>query len=238
MAAPIVGRLGGGLFGRTLPRLSGVVHLSVNNKGLPALGTTILPASFLQLGHKQALHTSSTQNAWEKPSGPRRWLLYNNDKFPPQAEGEERRPAYVCHMKTNIKYSPKKMWYVACLVRGMTIDEAIKQLQFIQQKGATAVRETLEEAQALAVKEHNVEFKSNLWVAESFVSKGPVIKGFRRHARKRVGEVKYKHCHYMVRLEEGKPPEHYYHYRRDLTPQEMLEQWLDDQRKRTIIRSL
>lgn len=67
-------------------------------------------------------------------------------------------------MRTNIKYSPWKMWYIACMVRGMTVDEAIKQLSFIQKKGAVAVKETILEAQQMAVEQHNVEFRSNLWV--------------------------------------------------------------------------
>lgn len=67
-------------------------------------------------------------------------------------------------MKANIKYSPLKLWYVACLVRGMQIDEAIRQLDYIKKKGAKFVMETLLEAQELAVQKHNVEFRSNLWV--------------------------------------------------------------------------
>lgn len=67
-------------------------------------------------------------------------------------------------MKANIRYSPKKMWYIATFVRGLSIDEAIKQLSFVLKKGGDAVKETLLEAQELAVKHHNVEFKSNLWI--------------------------------------------------------------------------
>lgn len=58
------------------------------------------------------------------------------------------------------------MWYIACLVRGMSVDEAIKQLKFVSKKGAKDVRETIEEAKDLAVQNHNVEFPSNLWVGE------------------------------------------------------------------------
>lgn len=58
------------------------------------------------------------------------------------------------------------MWYVASLVRGMSVDEAIKQLKFVLKKGSKDVRETIEEARELAVKEHNVEFASNLWVGK------------------------------------------------------------------------
>lgn len=69
-------------------------------------------------------------------------------------------------MKTNIKYSPKKMWYIACFVRGMSVDEAVKQLSFISKKGAAIAKEVILEAQRMAVEEHNVEFKSNLWVGK------------------------------------------------------------------------
>ncbi|KAJ4443028.1 54S ribosomal protein L22, mitochondrial [Periplaneta americana] len=146
--------------------------------------------------------------------------------------------AYVCHMRTDIKYSPWKMWYIACMVRGMTVDEAIKQLSFVKKKGARAVKETILEAQKLAVEKHNVEFKSNLWVAESFVGKGVVIKGMRRHARMRVGKVEYFHCHYFVRLEEGTPPKDYYYYQRRLSGPELLDKWLNEMRNRKINNSI
>lgn len=142
----------------------------------------------------------------------------------------------MCHAKTNIKYSPKKLWYVASLVRGMTVDEAIKQLSFTLKKGAEHVKNTIVEAQQMAVDEHNVEFKSNLWVAESFVGKGRVFKGVRRHARMRTGEVRYMHSHYYVRLEEGPPPADY--YGREVTPEKQLDNWLEQMRKRKITHSL
>jgi large subunit ribosomal protein L22 len=52
------------------------------------------------------------------------------------------------------------------MVRGMTVDEAVKQLSFVLKKGAVAVKETILEAQQMAVEKHNVEFKSNLWVGK------------------------------------------------------------------------
>lgn len=56
------------------------------------------------------------------------------------------------------------MWYVASFVRGMSVDEAIRQLNFVHKKGAPFVKQGILEAQKLAVENHNVEFKSNLWV--------------------------------------------------------------------------
>ncbi|KAG5324135.1 RM22 protein, partial [Acromyrmex heyeri] len=168
---------------------------------------------------------------------PTRFLDYNKTVFPPQKPGEERRPAYVCHMKANIKYSPKKMWYIASFVRGMTVDEAVKQLSFMYKKGAEIAKEVILEAQRLAVEEHNVEFKSNLWVAESFSTKGIVIKGIRRHAKARMGVIHYRYCHYFVRLEEGPPPKHYY-LPYPKTGEELLNDWMKQLHMRKIPNSL
>lgn len=60
------------------------------------------------------------------------------------------------------------MWYVACFVRGMSVDEALKQLPLVGRKGATIVRDTILEAQKLAIEEHNVEFKTNLWIGKNY----------------------------------------------------------------------
>merc|ERR1712176_1535525 len=49
-----------------------------------------------------------------------------------------------------------------------------------------------------AVKEHCVEYRSNLWVAESFATKGMVMKGVRRHARMRMSMVRYEYMHYFT----------------------------------------
>lgn len=170
----------------------------------------------------------------QKPS---KWLSYNDNIYPPTLPDEEQRPAYVCHVKRNIKYSPKKLWYIACFVRGMSVEEALKQLDFVIKKGAIAVKETILEAQQLAVDKHNVEFKTNLWIAESFVGKGHVIKGIRRHARTRIGKVEYKYCHYFLRLEEGKPPANYYNLP-STDRDTLLSKWLESMRKRRVISSL
>ncbi|XP_060872535.1 large ribosomal subunit protein uL22m [Metopolophium dirhodum] len=203
-----------------------------------------LPSSFINLRECVALFatpktdfsTSSIKLAGSKDE-PTRWLSYNDVIYPPQEPGEERRPAFVCHQKLNIKYSPKKMWYVASFVRGMSVDEALKQLPLVGRKGATIVKDAILEAQQLAIEKHNVEFKTNLWIAESFCGKGPVIKGMRRHARMRMGEVMYRYCHYFVRLEEGTPPENYY-YSWPKTGPALLAHWVDEVRDRKIQGSL
>uniref|UniRef100_A0A336MMY7 Large ribosomal subunit protein uL22m n=1 Tax=Culicoides sonorensis TaxID=179676 RepID=A0A336MMY7_CULSO len=189
------------------------------------------------LGVISALFHTSSPDLKNHITGPKRFLKYNKTFFPPQSPDEEPRKAYVCHVKENIRYSPKKMWYIASFVRGMSVDEAVKQLSFVLKRGASAVKETILEAQEMAVTKHNVEYKTNLWVAESFCTKGKYFRGIRRHARMRYGIVDYKHCHYFVRLEEGTPPVDY--YQKALPPpKDRLEDWMNKMRNRKITNSL
>ncbi|KAF6739517.1 39S ribosomal protein L22, mitochondrial [Oryzias melastigma] len=160
------------------------------------------------------------------------WEKKNLKVFPPQLPEEARRPAVsesggelleeelhfcfitaVCfclqevhHCRRQIKYSKDKMWYLAKMIRGMSIDEAVAQLEFNDKKGAKIMKEVLLEAQEMAVKTHNVEYKSNLHVAESFSSKGKYLKRIRYHGRGMFGIMDKVYCHYFVKLVEGPPP--------------------------------
>eukprot|EP00079_Xenopus_tropicalis_P022794 XP_012814755.1 PREDICTED: 39S ribosomal protein L22, mitochondrial isoform X1 [Xenopus tropicalis] len=109
----------------------------------------------------------------------RHWEMKNRIVYPPQLPDEPRRPAEVYHCRKQIKYSKDKMWYLAKLV--------------------------LLEAQDLAVRNHNVEFKSNLYVAESFSNKGKYLKRIRYHGRGMFGIMDKVYCHYFVKLVEGPP---------------------------------
>ena len=46
-------------------------------------------------------------------------------------------------MRTFIKYPAKKLWYPAFMIRGMSIDEAIKQLSFHKLKGAEVIKQVI-----------------------------------------------------------------------------------------------
>ena len=201
--------------------------------------TSKIPVSVLRVPISRHV---SNQEKWghlvDEKNEISRWKKLNEKVFEPTLNGEEKRPAYVCHEKRNVFYSYKKLYIVSCLVRGLSVDEAIKQLSFVNTKGAKVVKDTILEAQELAVKEHNVEFKSNLWVAESFPEKGRPIMAYRRHARANINKIEVNQTHYFVRLEEGSPPEHYYYHRRKLTPQELMDEWFDELHRRKITNSL
>ncbi|XP_010007624.1 PREDICTED: 39S ribosomal protein L22, mitochondrial [Nestor notabilis] len=98
------------------------------------------------------------------------------------------------------------MWYLAKLIKGMSIDQALAQLEFNDKKGAKVIKEVLLEAQELAVKKHNVEFKSNLHIAESTTGRGRYTKRIRYHGKGMFGIMKIVRCHYFVKLVEGPPP--------------------------------
>ncbi|XP_023818200.1 39S ribosomal protein L22, mitochondrial isoform X1 [Oryzias latipes] len=145
------------------------------------------------------LHTGSSLSS-------KSWERKNLKVFPPQQPEEPRRPAEIHHCRRQIKYSKDKMWYLAKMIRGMSIDEAVAQLEFNDKKGAKIMKEVLLEAQEMAVKTHNVEYKSNLHVAESFSSKGKYLKRIRYHGRGMFGIMDRVYCHYFVKLVEGPPP--------------------------------
>uniref|UniRef100_UPI00398F7830 large ribosomal subunit protein uL22m isoform X1 n=2 Tax=Pristiophorus japonicus TaxID=55135 RepID=UPI00398F7830 len=145
------------------------------------------------------LHTSLALTA-------KNWERKNRVVYPPQLPHEPRRPMEVYHCRRQIKYSKDKMWYLAKMIRGMTFDQAVAQLQFNDKKGAKVMLEVLLEAQEMAVRNHNLEYRSNLHVAESFSSKGQYLKRLRYHGRGMFGIMDRVYCHYFVKLVEGSPP--------------------------------
>merc|ERR1719392_208035 len=140
-------------------------------------------------------------------------------------------------MRANIKYSPEKMWYVAAFLRGKSVDEAFKQLQFLKEKGARVMEEVLAEAQEMALNDHHFEFRSNMWVAEALTDRSKIIKSMRRHTGPRgCSEIKHRYCNVYLRLEEGKPPKHLVPFERTMHPAEQIEKFLEEHRgKRTIV---
>merc|ERR1712025_1314175 len=116
------------------------------------------------------------------------------------------------------------MWYIASFVRGMTVDEALKELKFINKKGARIV----EEAREMAVKQHHFEYPTNMWVAESFSENFENMKSMRRHSRLRFGIVMHRYISYFCRLEEGVPPENYIPERAPKTSKQWLEEYIKD----------
>ncbi|XP_077984520.1 large ribosomal subunit protein uL22m-like [Glandiceps talaboti] len=166
-------------------------------------------------------------------SRPKKWEARNKIVYPPQVEGQPAMLAEIHHCRRQIKYSPRKMWYVATFIKNMWIDDALSQLQFVNKKGARIVREVLLEAQEMAVKSHNVEFKSNLHIADSFVGKGMYEHAVRFHGRGGQGMVSIVYCHYFVKLKEGAPPQ-----QKIITGHDKAKEYIEELKQRTITHGL
>ncbi|XP_029439098.1 39S ribosomal protein L22, mitochondrial isoform X2 [Rhinatrema bivittatum] len=151
------------------------------------------------------LSSIHTSSVLERSRG---WEKKNRIVYPPQLPDEARRPAEVYHCRRQIKYSKDKMWYLAKLV--------------------------LLEAQDMAVKSCNVEFKSNLYIAESFSGKGKYLKRIRYHGRGMFGIMDKVKCHYFVKLVEGPPPP----VAQPKTGFEQASEYVQQLRNRTIIHAL
>ncbi|XP_045895400.1 39S ribosomal protein L22, mitochondrial isoform X3 [Micropterus dolomieu] len=172
------------------------------------------------------LHTSTSLES-------KNWERRNLKVYPPQLPDESHRPAEIHHCRRQIKYSKDKMWYLAKMIRGMSIDEAIAQLEFNDKKGAKIMKEVLLEAQEMAVKNHNVEYKSNLYVAESYSGKGKYLKRIRYHGKGMFGIMDKVYCHYFVKLVEGSPPK-----TEEKTSFDQAKEYVQNLKNRTIIHSL
>ncbi|XP_070553515.1 large ribosomal subunit protein uL22m-like [Ptychodera flava] len=175
-----------------------------------------------------AIHTSAAVL-----KGPKIWEAKNKQVFPPQKEGEEPRLAEIYHCRRQIKYSPRKMWYIATFIKDMWIDDALAQLQFVNKKGAGIVREVLLEAQEKAMQTHNVEFKSNLHIARSFVGKGLYEHAVTYHGRGGSGMASIVYSHYFVKLKEGPPPP-----KKIVTGHDKAKEYIEELKQRTIIHGL
>lgn len=95
----------------------------------------------------------------------------------------------------------QKARLVADVVRGQDVNQAIKSLTFMKQKGAVLIKKLIESAVANAEDKKVIDV-DNLYVKTITVDMGPSIKRFRPRAQGRAFMVKKKISHINVILEE------------------------------------
>ncbi|MFH1632330.1 MAG: 50S ribosomal protein L22 [bacterium] len=97
----------------------------------------------------------------------------------------------------NIHISPRKTRLVASLIRGLSVDEARKQLMFSKKDAAKPALKVLNSAVANA--EHNLnEDASNLFVLTSSVNEGPTFKRYRPRARGASATIRRRMSHISI----------------------------------------
>jgi large subunit ribosomal protein L22 len=68
------------------------------------------------------------------------------------------------------------------------------------------------------------------------VLRAHTVKGLRKQYRRQPAILSYRYSHYILRLREGRPPEHY--YPRRMTGHEKMADYLNQLRERKVYHSL
>lgn len=101
----------------------------------------------------------------------------------------------------NIRISPRKVRYVADLVRGKDVEKATAILQLIPNRGGKAVLKVLNSAVANA--EHNNDMnRDDLYVARIFIDEGVTWKRIKPRAFGRADRIDKRTSHITVIVSE------------------------------------
>lgn len=106
--------------------------------------------------------------------------------------------------KASLKFArvgAQKARLVADLVRGKNVNQAVKDLTFLNKKSALIIKKLIESAVANADHKKTMDI-DKLYVKTIYVDQGPVLKRFRPRAQGRAFGVRKKTSHINVILEE------------------------------------
>ena len=101
----------------------------------------------------------------------------------------------------NIRISADKARLVADLIRGKKVDEAMSILKNMNKKAARVIEKVLTSAVANATNNHNLN-KDKLYVKETYVNEGPVMKRRIMDSRGHVGRNDRRTSHVTVVVSE------------------------------------
>ncbi len=106
--------------------------------------------------------------------------------------------------KASLKFArvgAQKARLVADVVRGKSVDEALKKLTYLNKKSAELIKKLIESAAANAENKKTMN-TDNLFVKSITVDGGPAIKRFRPRAQGRAFGIRKKMSHINVTLGE------------------------------------
>ncbi|NLN17525.1 MAG: 50S ribosomal protein L22 [Firmicutes bacterium] len=100
-----------------------------------------------------------------------------------------------------VRIAPRKARQVIDLIRGKSLDEALRILTFVPKRAGGIVQKVVQSAAANA--EHNYGMdRDDLYVAAAFVDQGPTMKRLRPRARGGWGRIRKRTSHITVILKE------------------------------------
>ena len=101
----------------------------------------------------------------------------------------------------NIRISADKIRLVVNLIRGKKVDEAMSILKNMNKKAARVIEKVLTSAVANATNNHNLN-KDKLYVKETYVNEGPVMKRMIMDSRGHVGRNDRRTSHVTIVVSE------------------------------------
>jgi len=104
----------------------------------------------------------------------------------------------------HLKISPRKVRLVVDLIRGLSVEQAEKQLKFLPKRAAEPVLKLLNSAVANALNDFKA-LKENLFIAKITVDPGPTLKRWMPRAMGRATPIKKRTSHLTIVLESKEP---------------------------------
>ena len=106
--------------------------------------------------------------------------------------------------KAHLRYariSPRKVQIVLDLIRNQPLKQALAILKYTPKAASDLLYKLVESAAANAEANHNMD-KSNLYVAQCFVTQGPTLKRVRPRAQGRAFKILKRSSHITVVVKE------------------------------------
>jgi large subunit ribosomal protein L22 len=100
-----------------------------------------------------------------------------------------------------VRLSPQKVRRVVALIRGKTVDTALRILEFLPNRPAKIVLEVIRSAQAnFSQKERGKHKPEELWIRKVYVDEGPRLVRWRAAARGRAVRIRRRYSHITVEI--------------------------------------
>ena len=101
-----------------------------------------------------------------------------------------------------IRISPRKARYVADVIRGKKVEDALDILAFIPRKASPIISKVVKSAIANAGQDESIDVDT-LYIKKIVVDEGPTAKRFRPRAMGRATKIRKRTSHITVVLEES-----------------------------------
>jgi large subunit ribosomal protein L22 len=101
-----------------------------------------------------------------------------------------------------IRMSPSKVRRVLKQLKYLNYQEALMVLEFLPYRSCLPIWQVLQSAAANAQTNLGLK-KQNLFIAEAYVDKGPVLKRFRSRAQGRVYSIHKHTCHITIKVQSS-----------------------------------